>query len=295
MFGRRKTRWKTMLLIVLIIWAVSAVIASFFSTETGNVSQIPITGVIRANSETGYFKEKVTSSDEVVELIEKADKNPLIKAIILEINSPGGSAVASDEIARAVKDAEKPVVAWIRESGASGAYWVASSSDYIVANRMSITGSIGVISSYLEFSGLLQDYNVSYQRLVAGEHKDIGSPFRKLSDEEKEIFQEYLDKVHEFFIESVKENRNLSDEQVKKIRDGRFFLGAEAKELGLVDELGGKKEVIRYIESRINETAVIKKHEKKKSFFEMILESSSPKTTFFGKDLISRDNSLIIT
>ena len=90
------------------------------------------------------------------------EENKDIKAIVLEINSPGGSAVASDEIASAVKKSNKPTVAVIREAGASGGYWIASSTDHIIANRMSITGSIGVISSYLEFSGLIEKYWVGW-------------------------------------------------------------------------------------------------------------------------------------
>ena len=107
----------------------------------------------------------------------------------MEINSPGGSAVASDEIATAVKNAKKPVISLIREVGASGGYWVASASDYIIANRMSITGSIGVISSYLEFSGLMEKYGVGYERLVAGENKDLLTPYKKLEADQKALVQ----------------------------------------------------------------------------------------------------------
>ena len=114
---------------------------------SGNVALIPIDGVIVGDKDSDFLFESVTSSPEAVELIEKANKNPNIKAIILEINSPGGSAVASEEIANAIRKTNKTTVAWIREAGASGAYWVASATDYVVANRASITGSIVVIAS----------------------------------------------------------------------------------------------------------------------------------------------------
>src|SRR3989338_2223036 len=140
---------------------------------SGNVALIPIDGIILGSDDSEFLFESITSSLDAVELIEKADKNPNIKAIILEINSPGGSAVASEEIAKAVQKTNKTTVAWIREVGASGAYWVASSSDYVIANRVSITGSIGVIASYLEFPGFLEKYNVTYRRLVSGKYKDI--------------------------------------------------------------------------------------------------------------------------
>src|SRR3989338_6818866 len=117
---------------------------------------LSILGFIAVGDEgSSSFFESATASSETIKFIEKADKNPSIKAIILEINSPGGSAVASEEIANAVKKTNKTTVAWIREIGTSGAYWIASSSDHIVASRMSVTGSIGVIASYLEFEGLV--------------------------------------------------------------------------------------------------------------------------------------------
>ena len=156
------------LLLLSILGFVAVGILSLFvgvdvGSLSGNIALIPIHGVILGTEDSQSFFETVTSSLDTVELIEKADKNPNIKAMIFEINSPGGSAVASQEIADAVKKTNKTTVAWVREVGASGAYWIASSANHVVANRASITGSIGVIASYLEFPGLLGKYNVTYQ------------------------------------------------------------------------------------------------------------------------------------
>ncbi len=211
----------------------------FDGPQLGNAALIPIEGPITGNGDAGFGVSAVSSKD-LVDFLQDAEDNPQVKVILLEINSPGGSAVASDEIASAVKKSKKPVVALIRETGASGAYWVASAADYIVANRMSITGSIGVLSSYLEFSGLMGDYNVTYERLVAGEKKDLGTPFKKLTTQERKILQEKLDKIHQFFIEEVAANRNLDASQVKALATGEFYLGVEALDLGLVDVLGDK-------------------------------------------------------
>jgi protease-4 len=164
--------------------------------------------------------------------------------------------VASDESATAIKQAEKPVIALIREAGASGGYWVASAADYIIANRMSITGSIGVLSSYLEFSGLMDKYGVSYERLVAGKYKDIGSPFAPLSEEERRILQGKLDKIHDFFIEEIAANRKLESSKVRELATGEFFLGVEALELGLVDELGEISTVEEYLKQTYGLTTV---------------------------------------
>ena len=168
----------------VVFFIIPIAISSFSNFDYGNVALIPIEGII-TGSGGSYLGSSTISSKSIVEFIEEADKSDNIDAIVLEINSPGGSAVASDEIAEAVKNAKKPVVSFIREVGASGGYWVASASDYIIANRMSITGSIGVISSYLEFSGLMEKYGVGYERLVAGENKDLLSPYTKLEKTKK--------------------------------------------------------------------------------------------------------------
>src|SRR3989338_9701266 len=184
----------------------------------GNVALIPIEGEITGSRDSGLlFGSAVAASPDIIEMIEKADKNPSIKAIIFEINSPGGSAVASQEIADAVAKTNKTKVAWIREVGASGAYWIASSSDYVVANRASITGSIGVIASYLEFGGFLERYNITYRRLVAGKYKDIGSPLKEMTQEEQAYLQASLDEMKDYFVSEVAKNRNMSKKEVDKV------------------------------------------------------------------------------
>src|SRR3989338_5799302 len=252
---------------------------------SGNVALITLEGVIVGSDDSKFLFESRVSSTDAVELIEKADKNPNIKAIILEINSPGGSAVASEEIANAVRKTNKTTVAWIREVGASGGYWIASAADHIVANRVSITGSIGVIASYLEFPGLLEEYNVTYQRLVSGKYKDIGSPFREMTAEEKEIFQQNLDEIRDYFVSEVAKNRNLNKKDVDKIANGLFYLGVQAKELGLVDELGGKDEVISYIERKESITAEVVEYKTEKTLFDILSDVLSKQSFFVGRGI----------
>ena len=208
-----------------------------------------------------------------------------IKAIIFEINSPGGSAVASEEIANAIKRTNKTTVAWIREVGASGGYWVASSTDYIVANRASITGYIWVIASYLEFPGLLEEYNVTYRRLVSGRYKDIGSPFKEMTEEENAIFQQTLDELRDYFVDEVAKNRNMSRKDVDKIANGLFYLGIQAKELGLVDELGSKDEVIAYIEGKEGIKADVVKYKKEETLLDVLSKVLSKQSFFAGKGI----------
>lgn len=278
------------LLLLVVLGFIAVGILSLFvgvdvESLSGNVAAIQIEGVIIGSKDSEFLFESVASSPDIVELIEKADKNPNIKAIILEINSPGGSAVASEEIANAVKKTNKTTVAWVREVGASGAYWVASAADYIVADRVSITGSIGVIASYIEFPGLLQKYNITYQRLVSGKYKDIGSPFKEMTPEEREIFQKNLDDIKDYFVSEVAKNRNLNKKDVDKIANGLFYLGAQAKDLGLVDELGGKDEVIRYVEKKDGITAELVEYKTEKTLLELLSEVLGKQSFFVGRGI----------
>jgi len=148
-----------------------------------------------------------------------------------------------------IKSIDKPTVSVIRDVGASAAYWVATSTDRIYANRLSLTGSIGVIGSYLDFSDFIEEYNISYQRYVSGEFKDMGSPFKEPTKKEMGLFQDLINKMKEFFVNEVADNRNMTYEKVSELADGRIFLGIEAKELGLIDETGTKQDVVHYLET----------------------------------------------
>src|SRR3989338_4632183 len=262
---------------------------------SGNVAIIPIKGIIMTSEDSKSLFETTSVSSDVIELIEKANKNPSIKAIIFEIDSPGGSAVASEEIANSIKKTNKTTVAWIRESGASGAYWIASAAEHVVSSRSSITGSIVVIASYLEFPALLERYNVTYQRLVSGKYKDIGSPLKEMTLEEKAVFQQNLDYIRDYFASEVAKNRNLNKKELDKIANGLFYLGAQAKELGLVDELGSKDEAISYIDRKSVVKAEIAEYKKEKTIFDILSEVLSRQSFFVGKgigSLILSKNSL---
>ena len=289
---KQKTKWGFVIMVVIFLTILGFIFTGFISLFTsdienfgGNVALIPVKGVIVADSGREFLFDGTASSTDIIEQIKKAKANPNIKAIIFEINSPGGSAVGSDEIAAAVKKTNKTTVAWIREVGASGGYWVASACDYVVANRMSLTGSIGVIASYLEFSGLLEEHNVTYQRLVSGNYKDIGTPFKKMTPSEELQFQKSLNKIHDYFLDEVAKNRNLRSEQKVRVSDALFYIGSEAKELGLVDFLGNKDEVINLIEDELNITVDIVEYKKEKTLFDILSRVFSEQSFFVGKGI----------
>ncbi len=285
-----KSRIKAILLTILALAFILFILlplslSIFDGSKIGNVALIPIEGVITGDGGS-YLGQSTASSKTIVAFIEDAEEDAQIKAIVLEINSPGGSAVASDEIATAIKKSTKPTVALIRESGASGGYWIASATNHIIANRMSITGSIGVISSYLEFSGLMEKYGVSYERLVAGENKDMGTPFKKLTDEEKLILQKKLNTIQDFFIEEIAQNRNLEKTKVKELATGEFYLGVEALEYGLIDQLGDKDTVKEYLKEKTQlEDIDFVTYQTEVSFFDLISGVFSQMSFDLGRGL----------
>jgi len=288
---KEKNQWwyvlKVVIGLTILAFVVSILISLFigddFKSLDGNVALIDITGIIVAENNADFLFNDVTSPDEIRKLIRKADKNDKIDAIVFRINSPGGSAVASDEIAIEIKKVNKTTVAWIREIGTSGAYWIASSTDYVIANRMSITGSIGVIASYLGFSGFLEDHNISYERLVAGDLKDIGSPFKEPTLQETALLEESLAEIHDYFIEEVANNRNLKKRDVEKIATGLFYLGIEAKKIGLVDELGSRDEVISYIEKQTGEQVHFVPYRQQKGFLSSLSKVFNEMFFYAGK------------
>src|SRR3989338_4617975 len=278
-----------LLFLAFFSYTIASVLSFIFGEEailSGNVALIPVSGTIMVGNGDGLFEDSIANSKDLIDNIKKASANPEIKAILLDINSPGGSAVASQEVAREVKRVNKTVYAFIREQGTSGAYWIASSANKVVSEELALTGSIGVISSYLDFSGLLADYNVSYQRLIAGKYKDIGTPFRKLSKEEEVMLQKRLDIIHDYFINAVADNRKLPKEKVRDLATGMFYLGIEAKEMGLVDELGDMDYVTEMIKKDLNLKEInFVEYKQKRSLIDMLRRITSNFGFWIGKGI----------
>ncbi|MGB9748667.1 MAG: signal peptide peptidase SppA [Candidatus Woesearchaeota archaeon] len=273
---------KYVFLILFAVWLTSYLIVSSLNAEElyGNVALIRINAPIQSYSESLF--SSYISPEDVTDLLERAEKLPNIKAVLLEINSGGGSAVSCEEIVKKVSSMNKTVVSLIKDIGASGAYWIAASSDYIIASRASIVGSIGTYSSYLEFSGLMEKYGVYYRRLVEGEYKDIGTPFRNMSDEEQKIFEQRLKIVNDYFLNDVSAKRKLDEEQKKEVSSGLFYVGEQALKLNLIDEIGGKEEALKRIQLVINETPKIVELKKRKGFVESLYNFFSKQSFVLG-------------
>jgi len=169
-----------------------------------------------------------------------------IKAIVLRINSPGGAVGPSQEILREVEKirSKKKVVASLGTLAASGGYYIACGADLIMANKGTATGSIGVIMEFTNVEGLTKKIGLDFFTLKSGRYKDVGSPFRPMTPEEKEYMQHLLDNIYQQFLSDVARNRKIPLEKLRPLAEGRIYTGEEARQLGLVDVFGNLEDAI---------------------------------------------------
>lgn len=231
------------LTIVVVITTISALydVESGLSDGTCNVAVLPVEGVILPFHGLVEY-DMVTTPEAIESFMLTAEEDKDIKGVLIEINSPGGTPVASERIAERFRDSSLPVVGLVGDLAASGGYMVAAASDYLIASPMSDVGSIGVNMSYVEESKKNEDEGLTYVQLTAGKFKDIGSPNRPITDEERELLQADLQIVHDQFIDIVTKYREMDRAEVEKLADGSSMPGKRALEVGLVDSLGGREE-----------------------------------------------------
>lgn len=194
-----------------------------------------------------------TASENVIYQINEAEADDTIKAIILEVDSYGGSAVAAEEMANALKRATKPTVVLVRTAAASAAYWASTGANVIFASSLSDIGSIGVTMSYLDNTKKNDNEGLTYNSLSTGKFKDYGNPDKILTEEEKVLVMRDLNITHNMFVKAVADNRNLDINKVKAIADGSSMPGEMALENGLIDKIGGMEEVKEYLKNKIGE------------------------------------------
>jgi len=185
-------------------------------------------------------------SDQIIEQIIDFRKDDSVKAIVLRVDSPGGGVGPSQEIHEEVVKAVavKPVVVSMGSVAASGGYYISAPASKILANPGTITGSIGVIMEFTNFEELLQKIGLKSQVVKSGDHKDLGSPVRPMTPADRKILQDMINDVHQQFVAAVATGRELPEEKVMKLADGRIYTGRQAKDLGLVDELGNLQDAI---------------------------------------------------
>lgn len=218
-------------------------------------------------------------SQTIIKQLEQANKNDDVKAIILAVDSPGGSAYASDEIALKIKELDKPIITSMGSMAASGGYYVSAPTDEIWASPSTLTCSIGVILQFLNLEGFSEEYGITAVTVKSGKFKDAGNPFREFTTDERALFQTISDQIHDTFINVVVDGRSMSEEQVREIADGRICTGQQAVEFGLVDNLGYLPDVIERaaelggIKLEENEKPRIIEYTQKASFTDLIAAS----------------------
>ncbi|MDX2439973.1 MAG: signal peptide peptidase SppA, partial [Desulfobacterales bacterium] len=212
---------------------------------------IPIKGEISGSTSKGLIFTKPSMIQEVVSQLKQAEKDKAIKAIILKIDSPGGTVTASDilyhEILAFKNRTGIKLVAAMMDVAASGGYYIALPADFIMAHPTTITGSIGVIFMQPKVNSLMEKIGVGLDINKSGKNKDMGSPFRNTTDEERKLFQDLTDELGKRFINLVSINRKLEKNQLAEISTARIYLAPKALELGLIDKIG-------YLDDAISET-----------------------------------------
>jgi protease-4 len=260
----RKKTWYWIIGLALVGLLICAALAAFsmlflagVSSGTGTVSGSPFGDAVAIVRVEGMILPGDTPppglfdtgsggaySQRVIDDLKDADANDSVKAVILFVDSPGGSSFASDEIALQIQQMSKPIITAMGSMAASGGYYVAAPTHEIWASSHTLTCSIGVISQFLNLAGFAEEYGITYVTITSGQFKDTGNPFREFTAEEEALWQEIIDEIYGEFVTIVAEGRDMSEDDVRKIADGRICTGAQAKEMGLVDELGYLPDVI---------------------------------------------------
>lgn len=232
----------------IIALAIVAIYAFAALPMAGCVGVVEIKGTIVSDDvPSTFFSDEIKGGDTIADEIESAEKRPDIKSVLVIIDSPGGSAVASSRIYAALRSINRSKVAYINEMAASGGYYVAAGTDYIVANPASLTGNIGARATLSDMSGLFAKLGYNETSIKSGDMKDMGAPYRPMTDAERAVFQSIVDESFADFKSAVEQGRGsrLDPAGFKTILDARILTGRQAEKIGLVDSLGNKNDAIR--------------------------------------------------
>ena len=243
--SRKLALYFALVLLLLVIIAGSMYLilgGKDFGISANRIEVIYVQGIMLTGSIPAGFG--IATSEDITKSLNDASEDEGVKAIVMRINSPGGSPAAAQEIVAAMKKIDKPIVISMGDVAASAAYYISAPADRIIANPDTLTGSIGVIWEFQNRSKFYEKEGTSFYISKSGELKDMGGDWRGLSDEEKRFADQVIAEAYSRFVEEVAQDRNLSLSRVKDLADGRVYTGAKAKELGLVDDFGSLDDAI---------------------------------------------------
>ncbi len=227
--------------------APTVYVEEYVSGDGANkIAVVPVEGTIASADDSLGGTQPTVTPEGLADALRQAGGDPTVAAVVLEVNSPGGGVTASDEMHQSILDFKentgKHVVVSMGDTAASGGYYISTAADRIVANETTLTGSLGVIFQLTNFAEAADKYGIKQEVIKSGKYKDIGNSFRELKPEEREIFQSIVDESYAQFVDVISAGRNIPEERVREIADGRVYSGLQAEELGLVDSFGGLDE-----------------------------------------------------
>jgi protease IV len=241
-------------IVILAVLVVSVLVIAVAGTGTGptvrgvdQVAVIHLDGQIQEAGVGGVLVGGAITPDVVRRRLEQVASQPRVRAVVLRVNSPGGTVGASQEITDIIAQTSVPVVVSMGDQAASGGYYIAAAADGIVAQPGTMTGSIGVIWTTYDLDELLDNLGIELDAITAGEHKDMFLPGR-LDDERRELVQTMVDGMYDDFVAVVAEGRGLPEDAVRELATGEIYTGRQAHDLGLVDALGGQREAVAMAE-----------------------------------------------
>jgi len=283
----KSTKWFLGILGGLAVLVIGFIVLLFSIIKSGGNRTEEITIGSGGKIAVVELKGLITSSDEIVRQVKKYRENGSIKAILLRVDSPGGGVVASQEMyeeVRRTRDGGKPVVISMGSLAASGGYYVACGGSRLVANKGTLTGSIGVIAEFLQLQDALDKLGIGVKTIKSGKLKDSGSSTRRMTEEDQKYFQGLMDDVHRQFIHVVETERGINHEDAIALADGRVFTGEQAVRYGLVDTLGTYEDAVMITAELVGiegEPAIVKERKRRSvfdSFFSDVAESLSDLT-----------------
>ena len=252
-----------------------------------NVAEVAVEGPItRDGGSPAPTTPGGTPADDIVEQIERADEDDDARALLVKLNTPGGEVVPSDDIRRAAMAFDGPTVAYATDLCASGGYWIASGCDAFWARDASIVGSIGVILSQVTAGDFLEKAGLTYEGIKAGEYKDALTALKDLEDDERAYLQGIADDFYDHFVDRVAEGRDLPPAEIRDT-EARIYLGEEALDRGLVDELGRREDVEADLEEKLGEAITVETFEPERGLADRISVAGTRLAYAFGAGVAS--------
>ena len=256
---------------------------------TYNVAEVAVDGPITRDGGSPSFPPSGPTSpgaDDVVERIERADDDDASEALVLHLNTPGGEVVPSDDIRLAASEFDGPTVAYTTDVCASGGYWIASGCDELWAREGSIVGSIGVRGSRITGRELLDRLGLDYEQFKAGEYKEAGAFPTDVDEDERRYLQGLIDDYYDLFVETVAEGRGDDPERIRET-EAKVFLGPEAHERGLVDEIGTREDALDRLEDRLGAEASVREFSPARSPLQRLRGGAASVAYAFGAGIAS--------